>query len=64
MAMENERVTAEVIEATEFPQRARAHGVRGVPKTVINDGAAEFVGALPERAQIEAVLKAAGADGT
>lgn len=47
MAVESEYVTADVIEATEFPDLARRYGVRGVPKIVINDSV-EFVGALPE----------------
>jgi len=47
MAVESEHVTADVIEAQEFPDLARRYGVRGVPKIVINDGV-EFVGALPE----------------
>lgn len=47
MAIESERVTADVIEATEFPDLARRYGVRGVPKTVVNDSV-EFVGSLPE----------------
>ncbi len=47
MAVESEYVTADVIEATEFPDLARRYGVSGVPKIVINDSV-EFVGALPE----------------
>jgi hypothetical protein len=47
MAVESEHITADVIEATEFPDLARRYGVRGVPKIVINDSI-EFVGALPE----------------
>jgi protein-disulfide isomerase len=47
MAVEGSRVTADVIEATEFPDLVRRYGVRGVPKIVINDRE-EFVGALPE----------------
>jgi hypothetical protein len=47
MAVESEHVTADVIEATEFPDLSRRYGVRGVPKIVINE-TTEFVGALPE----------------
>jgi predicted DsbA family dithiol-disulfide isomerase len=47
MAVESSRVTADVIEATEFPDLARRYMVRGVPKVVINEEV-EFVGALPE----------------
>lgn len=62
MAVESERVTADVIEAMEFPDLARRYAVRGVPKIVIND-LAEFVGALPEAeylAQIRAAVEANG----
>lgn len=47
MAVESEHVTADVIEAMEFPDLAQRYGVRGVPKVVINDQV-EFVGAQPE----------------
>ena len=47
MAVESAHVTADVIEATEFPDLSRRFNVRGVPKIVIND-TTEFVGALPE----------------
>lgn len=60
--MENALITADVIEANEFPLLARKYAVRGVPKTVINDGASEFVGAHPEPMQVQAVLAAAGVD--
>ena len=47
MAMESEKITAEAIEATEFPDLARQYRVMAVPRTVINDkGAIE--GAMPE----------------
>lgn len=58
--MENANVTAEVIEATEFPMLARKHRVMGVPKTVLNDGALDFVGAQPEPVQVDYLLRAAG----
>ena len=59
MAVESERVTADVIEATEFPDLARRYGVRGVPKIVVND-TVEFVGALPESQFLSYVKKAVG----
>ena len=62
MAVESERVTADVIEAQEFPDLARRYAVRGVLKIVINDRA-EFVGALPEQ-QYVAQIRAAAADET
>ena len=60
MAVESEHVTADVIEAMEFPDLARRYAVRGVPKIVINDRV-EFVGAQPE-SQFLNYLKAAVSD--
>jgi len=57
MAVESQYVTADVIEAMEFPDLSRRYAVRGVPKIVINE-TTEFVGALPE-AQYLAQVKAA-----
>jgi predicted DsbA family dithiol-disulfide isomerase len=61
MAMASESVRALAVEATEFPNLARRHGVQGVPRTVVNrDGA--FEGALPESQFVQAVLQLAGVD--
>lgn len=57
MAMASPWVTADVIEATEFPQVVRRYDVRGVPKTVIGDRDA-FVGSIPEEEFVNRVLKA------
>jgi thioredoxin-related protein len=62
MAVESEYVTADVIEAMEFPDLARRYAVRGVPKIVINDRA-EFVGALPEAEYLEQIRTAVEANG-
>lgn len=59
-AMENPHVTADMIEATEFPELARKYEVRGVPKTIINDEAG-IEGAVPESTFLERVLAAVGA---
>jgi predicted DsbA family dithiol-disulfide isomerase len=59
MAIASDRVSATAIEATEFPEMARAYQVTGVPKIVINDRV-EFMGALPEPEFLEAVLRAVG----
>ena len=58
MAVTSDRVTATVIEATEFPDMSRAYRVSAVPKIVINDRV-EFEGALPEAEFLGAVLRAA-----
>jgi predicted DsbA family dithiol-disulfide isomerase len=59
MAMESDKITAEAIEATEFPDLAQQYRVMAVPRTVINDQAF-LEGAMPEsmfvRRIIEAVL--------
>jgi predicted DsbA family dithiol-disulfide isomerase len=57
MAVVSPQVTADVIEANEFPRLAQRYAVRAVPKVVIND-AVEFTGALPEPYFLEAVKRA------
>ena len=57
LAMENEHITADVIEISEFVDLAQRYQVQGVPKTVINDRV-EFAGALPEPRFIQQVLQA------
>lgn len=51
MAATSGMITADVIEANEFPQIADRFNVYGVPKTVVNDSA-EFEGAQPEAALV------------
>lgn len=48
MALESPWVTAEMVEATEFPELSRQYGIMGVPDTVINQGQGKIVGAVPE----------------
>jgi predicted DsbA family dithiol-disulfide isomerase len=60
MAMENENVQAEVIDATSFPDMAGHYEVRGVPKTVINEQFT-FDGAVPENVLLQQILQAVGA---
>ena len=57
MAIASTRVTAECIEATEFPELSQRYRVMAVPKIVIND-AVEFEGAIPEHDFLGAVLRA------
>jgi predicted DsbA family dithiol-disulfide isomerase len=56
-AIENEHITADVIEVSEFIDLAQRYQVQGVPKTVINDRL-EFLGAVPEPRFVQEVLKA------
>jgi predicted DsbA family dithiol-disulfide isomerase len=57
MAYESPMVTADAIEATEFPELAMKYGVQGVPRTVIND-AVDVEGAVPERMLLDAIKEA------
>lgn len=57
-ALENDLITADVIDANEFPQLAIKYSIMGVPKTVVNEKV-EFVGAIPESMFREQVLLAA-----
>ena len=56
MAIESNRVRADVVEANEFPELSRRYAVSGVPKTVVNDRF-ESLGARPEAAFIAEVLR-------
>src|SRR5215469_4758440 len=47
LAIENEHVTADVVEVSEFIDMAQRYQVQGVPKTVVNERI-EMVGAVPE----------------
>jgi glutaredoxin-like protein len=57
-AVENAHITADVIEISEFPELAEQFQVQGVPKVVINE-VVELIGAQPEAAFVDAVLRAA-----
>lgn len=59
MSLANPRIKAEVIEVNEFPALAQRYNVTAVPLTVIEDRIA-IPGAVPEKALVEQVLKAAG----
>ncbi|MGB9810878.1 MAG: protein disulfide oxidoreductase [Dictyoglomus turgidum] len=51
-AMENPLITADMIEAIEFPHLAEKYDVTGVPKTIINEKV-EIEGAVPENVFLE-----------
>jgi hypothetical protein len=62
-ALESEQITADCVEASEFPDLAGKYRVYAVPKTVVNE--AGFIeGALPEGLFLDSVLKAAGLQST
>jgi glutaredoxin-like protein len=56
LALESDRVTLSVIDATEFPQLAGLYNVTAVPKTVVNRGHS-FEGALPEDRFVDELLR-------
>jgi glutaredoxin-like protein len=49
-AMESERVTASMVEASEFPHLTNKYQVSGVPHTVIGESPQAMIGAYPETA--------------
>ena len=57
MAIENENIRADMVEAIEFPHLSQKYEVMGVPKTVINDKR-ELVGAAPQEMLLEEIKKA------
>ena len=55
-ALESDLIRADMVEATEFPHLVQRYGVRGVPRTVVNE--AVFIdGALPEDVYLAHVLE-------
>lgn len=57
LAIENENVIADMVDALEFPHLANRYNVMAVPKVVIND-VVSFEGAFPEPQFVEYVLLA------
>jgi hypothetical protein len=55
LAVESERITADVVEASEFPELSDRFQVSAVPKTVVNDEF-ELLGARPESAFVAEIL--------
>ena len=55
IAIENDNIIADMVEATEFPQLAQRYQVMGVPKIVIND-INSIDGAVPEEHFVDHVL--------
>jgi hypothetical protein len=56
MAIASDRVSAEVVDAEEFPETAARYNVGPVPKTLVNYST-EFIGAAPEEYILEKVLE-------
>lgn len=55
MAIENDGILAEMIEATEFHELSNQFNISGVPNTIINSGKGEMVGAAPAERLIEEI---------
>jgi len=55
--MLNENITADMVEATEFPHLSMRYNVRGVPRTMIGEIDA-IEGALPEPHFVQRVIDA------
>jgi glutaredoxin-like protein len=58
LALESDKLSLSIIDATEFPQLAGLYSVTAVPKIVVNRGHS-FEGALPEDRFVDEVLKGA-----
>lgn len=56
-AISNPNITAEIIEANEYPDLAQRYQVYGVPRTVINEKEA-IEGAVPPNVLLEKLLAA------
>lgn len=56
MALENDNVKADMVNAQEFPQLAQKYNVFSVPKIVINE-TAQFEGSLPENAFVQKIVE-------
>ena len=57
MAMESDKVTADMVMANEFPELSSKYNVMAVPKVVINEDTS-FEGAIPEDDYVSFVAKA------
>ena len=57
LAMLNENIIADMVEATEFQELSMKYSVQGVPKTVINDNW-DVVGGVPPQTVMEKVREA------
>lgn len=56
MAMESEWVTADAVDASEYPDLAERYQIYGVPLTVVNDRL-RLEGGMPEAMYIQQILQ-------
>jgi predicted DsbA family dithiol-disulfide isomerase len=59
LALANEHITADMIEASEFPHLANKYQVYGVPRTVINE-TIHLEGAYPEEMLLPELMQVMG----
>lgn len=56
LAMASEHITADMVEATEFPHLANKYQVYGVPRIVINE-VIHIEGAVPEQYMVNELMQ-------
>ena len=56
LALASPHITADCVEATEFPHLSNRYNVYGVPRTVINEDI-QIEGAVPEKMLVEELKK-------
>jgi predicted DsbA family dithiol-disulfide isomerase len=56
LAMASDLVTADCVEATEFPHLANKYNVYGVPRTIVNE-VIQIEGAVPEPMLVEELMQ-------
>ena len=56
LALENQNITADVVEIEEFPALGRQYGVRSVPLTVVNE-LTQIAGVVPESEFVEKIIQ-------
>ena len=61
LAIASDRVTADMVEAIEFPHLSQKYSVMGVPRSVINETVHQE-GAAPEPMLLERLKEAVAAD--
>ncbi len=54
LAMQNDKVTVDIVESNEFPHLSQRYGIRGVPTTIIDDSL-QVVGAVPARSFLDSL---------
>ena len=61
LAMESDSITADMVEATEFPHLAMKYNVMGVPRTVVNE-TIHLEGTAPEQVLVARIEEAVAVD--